>query len=47
MSKQPPHYLVDGYNLIHAWEEIRGEELEKVAQYTTENAERLYNIKGG
>lgn len=21
------HWLVDGYNLIHAWEEIRGEEL--------------------
>ena len=27
MSKQPPHYLVDGYNLMHAWEELRGEEL--------------------
>ena len=27
MSKKRPHYLVDGYNLIHAWEELRGEEL--------------------
>ena len=27
MSKQREHYLVDGYNLIHAWEELRGLEL--------------------
>ena len=27
MSSPRPHYLVDGYNLIHAWEELRGLEL--------------------
>ena len=27
MSRPRPHYLVDGYNLIHAWEELRELEL--------------------
>ena len=27
MTKQRPHYLVDGYNLIHVWREINTEDL--------------------
>ena len=27
MTKKRPHYLVDGYNLIHVWEEINTDDL--------------------
>jgi len=27
MAKQRPHYLVDGYNLIHVWQEINTDDL--------------------
>ncbi len=43
-KRNEPCFIVDVAKKIA---EIRGETLETVAQYTTENAERLYNIKEG
>ncbi len=43
-KRNEPSFVVDVAKKIA---EIRGENLETVAQYTTENAERLYNIKEG
>ncbi len=43
-KRNEPGFVVDVAKKIA---EIRGENLETVAQYTTENAERLYNIKEG
>lgn len=42
-KRNEPAYVVEVAKKIA---EIRGESLEAVAQYTTENAERLYKIKG-
>ena len=33
MSKQRPHYLVDGYNLIHVWQEINVDDLATAREF--------------
>ena len=33
MSKKRPHYLVDGYNLIHVWKEINTEDLATAREF--------------
>lgn len=43
-KRNEPAYLIDIAKKIA---EVRNEELEEVARYTTENAERLYNLNGG
>ena len=43
-KRNEPAYLID---IAKKVAEVRNEELEEVARYTTENAERLYNLNGG
>ena len=31
--KKRPHYLVDGYNLIHVWEEINTDDLTTAREF--------------
>ena len=33
MTKKRPHYLVDGYNLIHAWQEINTDDLATAREF--------------
>ena len=33
MAKKRPHYLVDGYNLIHVWQEINTDDLETARNF--------------
>lgn len=33
MSKKRPHYLVDGYNLIHVWQEINTDDLATAREF--------------
>ena len=33
MAKQRPHYLVDGYNLIHVWQEINVDDLATAREF--------------
>jgi len=33
MAKQRPHYLVDGYNLIHVWQEINTDDLPTAREF--------------
>lgn len=37
MSKKRPHYLVDGYNLIHVWQEINTEDLATAREFLIRN----------
>ena len=37
MKKKRPHYLVDGYNLIHVWEEITVDDLATAREFLIRN----------
>jgi len=37
MTKKRPHYLVDGYNLIHVWQEINTEDLATAREFLIRN----------
>ncbi len=37
MTKKRPHYLVDGYNLIHVWQEINTEDLSTAREFLIRN----------
>jgi len=37
MAKQRPHYLVDGYNLIHVWQEINTDDLSTAREILIRN----------
>ena len=39
MSKKRPHYLVDGYNLIHVWQEINTSDLATAREFLYEKFE--------
>jgi len=37
MTKQRPHYLVDGYNLLHVWREINTDDLSTAREFLIRN----------
>ena len=37
MAKKRPHYLVDGYNLIHVWQEINTDDLATAREFLIRN----------
>ena len=37
MTKKRPHYLVDGYNLIHVWQEINTDDLAMAREFLIRN----------